>query len=42
LFPRLVGPERELWGVVHADLKTNARASAFLHFLAELPLDVST
>ncbi|HSU41850.1 MAG TPA: LysR family transcriptional regulator, partial [Polyangiaceae bacterium] len=42
LLPRLVGPEREAWGVLHSDLKTNARASAFLSFLARLVLDVSS
>jgi DNA-binding transcriptional LysR family regulator len=34
LIPRLVGPKRDAWGVVHADLRANARATAFLAFMA--------
>lgn len=41
LIPRLVGPQRDAWGVMHADLKTNARAAAFLTFLAQVVRDVA-
>jgi DNA-binding transcriptional LysR family regulator len=34
LLPRLVGPSRETWAVMHADLRSNARVSAFLGWLA--------
>jgi DNA-binding transcriptional LysR family regulator len=36
LMPRLVGPAREMWGVTHADLRGNARTTAFLGWLAHL------
>lgn len=39
LFARSVGPERDLWSVVHEDLRTSARVGAFLAFVtARCPL----
>jgi len=36
LVPRLLGPSREIWGVIHADMRANARTAAFLAWLARL------
>ncbi len=36
LLPRLVGPSREIWGVIHLDLRGNARTDAFLAWLTRL------
>jgi DNA-binding transcriptional LysR family regulator len=33
LFPRLAGPVRELWTVIHSDLRMNARTTAFVSWL---------
>jgi DNA-binding transcriptional LysR family regulator len=36
LFPRQVGPTRELWGVFHSDMRGNLRVSTFLRWLADV------
>jgi len=36
LFPRLVGPTRELWGVFHSDLRGNPSVSTFLGWLSDV------
>lgn len=36
LLPRLVGPSRDMWGVVHADLRGNPRVQIVLAWLARL------
>jgi len=36
LFPRQIGPTRELWGVFHADMRGNPRIAAFLGWLSEV------
>jgi len=33
LLPRLIGPKRELWGVMHGDLRDNVRVRAVLAWL---------
>jgi DNA-binding transcriptional LysR family regulator len=35
LFPRLVGPTRELWCLYHSDLRGSARISSFLGWLSD-------
>jgi len=36
LFPRQIGPTRELWGVFHADMRHNPRIAAFLGWLSQV------
>jgi len=36
LLPRSVGPSREIWGVIHSDLRTNARTVAFMAWLTRV------
>jgi DNA-binding transcriptional LysR family regulator len=36
LFPRQIGPTRELWGVFHADMRQNPRIAAFLGWLSQV------
>jgi DNA-binding transcriptional LysR family regulator len=36
LMPRLVGPSREMWSVMHGDLRGNARTEAFLGWLSAM------
>jgi DNA-binding transcriptional LysR family regulator len=36
LFPRQVGPARELWGVFHSDMRGNLRVSTFLGWLSDV------
>jgi DNA-binding transcriptional LysR family regulator len=36
LLPRLAGPTRDMWGVIHADMRGSARITTFLAWLARL------